>query len=129
MNLSAYMQMNVTQLSEYTPERKHREMPERRKPPKRQSKQTLQEQSEATRNKAIARYKAIVGAGWMKTKDIDRALCRQGGAERIMRRWERLGITEFRPVGGTYHQARGYEWKFCDRTTEISKENQHGITE
>lgn len=116
MNLAPYLMMKVTPLSEYTPERKHREMPERRRTTPRKQRRTLQEQSEATRNQAIARYRTVMGDGWMKTQDIDAGLGRPGGADRILRKWFRLGLVDRRPVGGVFHQARGYEWKFKEET-------------
>ena len=116
MNLAHYLNQTVTPLSEYTPERKKPTTPRKRKN-YHNSKQTLEEQSEARRNWAVERYKAVMNPeGWTKTQDIDDRLGRNGGADRIMKRWIPLGLVERRPVGGTYHQARGDEWRFKEET-------------
>ena len=114
MNLTAYLNQTVTPLSEYTPERRKPTTPRKRKN-YHQSKRTLQEQGDDFRNKAIARYKAVMNPeGWTMTDEIDRRLGRLGGADRVMKRWLPLGIVERRPVGGVYSQARGFEWRFSE---------------
>ena len=71
MNLANYLNQTVTPLSEYTPERKRPTTPRKRKN-YHNSKQTLEEQSEARRNWAVERYKAVMNPeGWTKTQDID----------------------------------------------------------
>lgn len=113
MNLSNYLQMSVTPLSEYIPERKHRPMPEKRKHPVRTGpKKTRAENGADVRATAIVRYKAVMGSDWITTRTIDLALGRvDGGSVRILKKWMECGLVERRPVGDTYLQSTGYEWR------------------
>ena len=116
MNLANYLNQTVTPLSDYTPERKKPSTPSKRKS-YHKTNRTLKEQSDEWRNKAIARYRAVMNPeGWTRTNDIDARLGREGGADRVMKTWIGLGLVERRPVGGVYHQARGFEWRFSEET-------------
>ena len=116
MNLAHYLNQTVTPLSDYTPERKKPTTPAKRKSYYK-AKQTLEEQSAARRAQAVALYRSVMNPdGWTKTQDIDARLGREGGADRIMKKWLGLGLVERRPVGGVYHQARGFEWRFLEET-------------
>ena len=116
MNLAHYLNQTVTPLSDYTSERKRPTTPSKRKSYYK-AKRTLKEQSDAFRDKVIAKYRAVMNPeGWTKTNEIDSRLGREGGADRIMKKWLSLGLVERRPVGGVYSQARGFEWRFRGET-------------
>ena len=103
MNLSDYMQMSVTPLSDYTPERKTRK-------PRNKTTETI----DSRRNDAIERYRSVMGNEWMQAREIDRRLGRKVGSDRIMKKWIPLGIVERRNYGGAevYDRQRGYQWRF-----------------
>jgi hypothetical protein len=104
MNLSDYLQMSVTPLADYVPERKVRKTK-----PKRISPNTL----DSRRDQAIARYRSVMGSEWMKAGEVDKRLGRVNGSDRIMRKWIHLGIVEKRNFGGaeTYNNQQGFEWR------------------
>ena len=103
MNLSAYMQMSVTPLSDYTPERK----------PKRKVTRNQADTLDSRRNAAIERYRSVMGSEWMQAREIDRRLGRKVGSDRIMKKWIPLGIVERRNYGGAdvYDRQQGYQWR------------------
>ena len=118
MNFTAYLNQTVTPLSDYTPERKHRPMPEKRKHHVRTGpKKTRAENGADVRAAALTRYRAVMGDDWHTTRSIDRALGRaEGGSVRILRKWMELGLVERRNVGGKYSQGAGFEWRFLEET-------------
>lgn len=67
----------------------------------------------ARHEQAVARYKKVMGKGWVKTSTIEARL----GVGRTfctgtLNHYLDLELIERRPVGETYIRRRGYEWRF-----------------
>ena len=58
------------------------------------------------RERALSRYKAVMGDEWVKTFEIGRRLgASSGSLQRIMRGWYHAGLIERRDAD------KGYEWR------------------
>jgi predicted transcriptional regulator len=112
MNFAQMLLSPVTPLSEYqTPHQEVKRKPERTEA---QGEATLKAQS-ARRIKTIAKYKAVMGKGWMTTREIETRLgsghCTAG---QNLYRYLCLGLVDRRNAGGTpqHNRRKGYEWRF-----------------
>ena len=69
--------------------------------------------NKARHEKAVARYRAVMGSEWVPTPTIEARLgmSRTACYETLMT-YLKLGLMERRPVGEAYVKNKGHEWRF-----------------
>ena len=69
--------------------------------------------NKARHEKAVARYRAVMGSEWVHTPTIEArlGLSRTACYETLMT-YLKMGLMERRPVGEVYVKNKGHEWRF-----------------
>jgi hypothetical protein len=120
MNLTAYLNMEVTPLAQYVPDC------ERRQKEKARAKSFGPNKNCANANKAkhqqaVARYKSVMGDGWTTTTQIENRLgMSRASCTPNLRKWEEMGLLVRRKVGPTdkWNRRKGYEWRWTSSASE-----------